>query len=441
MMIKFTTGNMFEVDADILINTVNCVGVMGAGVALAFKNKYPDMYKEYKQYCNLGLISPGKLHIWNNDDKTIINFPTKRNWRNKSKYEDIQSGLLALKEYLSTVGSSRVALPALGCGHGGLDWKIVSKMISDNLGDIDLDIIVFEPKDSRNIAIIENSKNENLDVTILKEMGVSEVKGYKELGFKGNQYILGDEKLFINNSNNNNNKVVFVLDAKKAKAKRAFVSIIEAIKESEFYEKNVLMIYRSNADIKIIDEFLSNGFSVTVLLPFGFLPYGTKVVKQFKDIRNILFISPYDAFEKWNDRNVLDVINTLINNGYKILSTDESPLWLDELNKKTNKLNNIYLIKYKDTVEYISKLGLNGSVKLIGKSTQTGKLNLHAIYTGNSAEPHNAINEYKLTYEELKKVMLVLASSDIENEFEFIVKFKNDPLISLSIIENILKNN
>lgn len=148
--LRFTKGNMFNTPAEILINTVNCVGVMGAGIALKFKQRYPQMFDEYRRKCGAGEIRPGELHVWQSlNGERIVNFPTKRDWRNDSRYEDIESGLLALKLFLASQGPVRVVIPALGCGHGGLDWSIVSAMISEHLRGLDCEIIVFEPSRSR----------------------------------------------------------------------------------------------------------------------------------------------------------------------------------------------------------------------------------------------------------------------------------------------------
>lgn len=148
-MLRFTSGDMFEMDVDIRVNTVNCVGVMGAGVALAFKTRYPAMFRDYKRACDAGDVRPGELNIWRTLTEWIINFPTKRHWRENSKYEDIEAGLRALRRYLDSLGKPvRVALPALGCGHGGLDWPRVSKLIEKYLEPVDAEIFVFEPADS-----------------------------------------------------------------------------------------------------------------------------------------------------------------------------------------------------------------------------------------------------------------------------------------------------
>jgi O-acetyl-ADP-ribose deacetylase (regulator of RNase III) len=147
-MLKFVHGDMFEVPAEIRVNTVNCVGVMGAGVALAFKTRYPEMFRSYKKACEVGAVRPGALHEWKTLTEWVVNFPTKRHWRDKSRYDDIASGLATLRNYLKSLGPVRVALPALGCGHGGLEWTRVSEMIDETLGDLDARIFVFEPADS-----------------------------------------------------------------------------------------------------------------------------------------------------------------------------------------------------------------------------------------------------------------------------------------------------
>ena len=153
-MIKFVKGNFFDYEADIRINTVNCVGVMGAGVALLFKNKFPDMFKDYSNACLKGSVKPGVPHIWMGNDMfkitTIINFPTKKHWKNPSEYEFIEKGLVWLKEFLADKENSTITIPALGCGHGGLDWDIVKGMIVKYLGELNTNILLFEPASSTN---------------------------------------------------------------------------------------------------------------------------------------------------------------------------------------------------------------------------------------------------------------------------------------------------
>lgn len=151
--LHFATGNMFDVPADIRINTVNCVGVMGAGVALAFKRRYPLMFAEYQTKCRAHEIRPGQIHVWQSPNgERIVNFPTKRDWRENSRYEDIEAGLIALNTFLADQGPVRVTLPALGCGHGRLNWTVVSAMITKHLRGLDAQITVFQPAASRTIA-------------------------------------------------------------------------------------------------------------------------------------------------------------------------------------------------------------------------------------------------------------------------------------------------
>ncbi len=148
-MIKFVTGNMFNNSYDMRVNTVNCVGVMGAGVALAFKKMYPPMFAAYQRECWAGRMEIGKMFVWKSlIGEEVVNFPTKRHWRGSSEYLYIESGLRALRSHLATRGKISVALPALGCGHGGLNWRLVSEMIKRELSGLEAEIHVFSPGDS-----------------------------------------------------------------------------------------------------------------------------------------------------------------------------------------------------------------------------------------------------------------------------------------------------
>lgn len=156
-MLKYVSGDFFEYKADIRINTVNCVGVMGAGVALAFKGRYPDMYSEYVEQCEKGNLSPSQPWVWKGVDMfsgsvEIINLATKKHWRNPSKYIYVEEGLKWLAVYLSDKRESVVTLPALGCGHGGLDWVVVKELIERYLSGVPAEVLVFEPKSSRDIS-------------------------------------------------------------------------------------------------------------------------------------------------------------------------------------------------------------------------------------------------------------------------------------------------
>ncbi len=147
-MIYTKSGNMFDVDADVLVNTINCVGVMGCGVALEFKKRYPNMFREYCRACKSNEILPGTLWYFRaSDHKLIVNFPTKDHWRERSRYSYISSGLKQLKLLVMKLSKgSSIAVPALGCGHGGLDWNVVLPLINEHLEDSEhVDIYVFQP--------------------------------------------------------------------------------------------------------------------------------------------------------------------------------------------------------------------------------------------------------------------------------------------------------
>ncbi|MEH6671091.1 macro domain-containing protein [Halopseudomonas sp.] len=162
-MIEFVSGDFFDFDADIMINTVNCVGVMGAGVALAFKKRFPEMFDDYAEKCSLGVIRPGLPSVWLQKDMIskdieVINFPTKKHWKNPSEYHYVDDGLEWLSKYLEGKSGKVVTLPALGCGHGGLDWDRVRSMISEKLKDSPAHIYVFEPFDSVKAASVKASE-------------------------------------------------------------------------------------------------------------------------------------------------------------------------------------------------------------------------------------------------------------------------------------------
>ncbi len=149
-MIKWASGNPFDREVDIRVNTVNCVGVMGKGIALEFKRRYPRMFFAYSELCRGGVIQPGTIHVWDNEpDCTIINVATKRDWKNPSQFKWVWLGLGALTRHLVPLGPVTVTLPALGCGNGGLEWERVKPMIQDALSNIEAVVYVYPPESSR----------------------------------------------------------------------------------------------------------------------------------------------------------------------------------------------------------------------------------------------------------------------------------------------------
>jgi len=152
-MLEFKQGNLLEEDAEALVNAVNCVGVMGKGIALQFKQAFPENFQQYKKACDAKEVQPGRMFtvptgkLFN--PKYIINFPTKRHWRDNSKIEDIQTGLKALVAEVQQLGITSIAIPALGCGNGGLDWLEVKPRIESAFVELpEVKVVVFEPSQS-----------------------------------------------------------------------------------------------------------------------------------------------------------------------------------------------------------------------------------------------------------------------------------------------------
>jgi O-acetyl-ADP-ribose deacetylase (regulator of RNase III) len=149
-MQRIVTGNILEADAQALVNTVNTVGIMGKGIALQFKKAFPAMFDEYVKICKNKKLEPGQMHVFDRgsmfNPRYIINFPTKRHWKGKSKLVDIVAGLDGLVEELRIRHIRSVAIPPLGCGNGGLNWNDVRPLIERALDRVpNVDALIFAP--------------------------------------------------------------------------------------------------------------------------------------------------------------------------------------------------------------------------------------------------------------------------------------------------------
>lgn len=163
MKFHFKHGNLLESRRDALVNTVNCVGVMGKGIALDFKNAYPEMFADYVRRCRREEVIPGRPYIYPavpeakqlglelaSESKPgstgkIINFPTKLHWRSRSRLEDVKAGLEYLSENLEMWNVQSLAIPPLGCGNGGLDWCDVGPMIRKFAESVDIEVDIYVP--------------------------------------------------------------------------------------------------------------------------------------------------------------------------------------------------------------------------------------------------------------------------------------------------------
>ena len=144
-MIRYRAGNLLDSNAQSLVNTVNCVGVMGKGIALEFKSRYPAMYKDYVTLCQRKAVQPGVPYTYSIGKRQIINFPTKGHWKARSHISDIERGLDILSRSWRDWNISSMALPPLGCGNGGLNWSDVRPLIEQYLGALPIDIEVYVP--------------------------------------------------------------------------------------------------------------------------------------------------------------------------------------------------------------------------------------------------------------------------------------------------------
>lgn len=149
-MIEFVGGNLFDADVEAIVNAVNCVGVMGKGIALEFKRRFPSNFIAYKAACDAGKLQLGRVFIHDEGPSAtpryIVNFPTKNHWRNPSRLEDIGIGLDSLVAEIDRLQIHSIAIPALGCGLGGLDWRHVRAELENRLNACKTcKIKVFQP--------------------------------------------------------------------------------------------------------------------------------------------------------------------------------------------------------------------------------------------------------------------------------------------------------
>jgi O-acetyl-ADP-ribose deacetylase (regulator of RNase III) len=149
-MLRFTRGNLLTAETEALVNTVNCVGIAGRGIALSFREAFPENFRAYVQACKRKELQPGQMQVFRTgqlgNPKFIINFPTKRHWKGKSQIEDIKTGLVALIEQVQALKIKSIAIPPLGCGLGGLEWSAVRPLIEQAFAILpSVEVLVFEP--------------------------------------------------------------------------------------------------------------------------------------------------------------------------------------------------------------------------------------------------------------------------------------------------------
>lgn len=200
-MIECIKGNLLESKADALVNTVNTVGVMGKGIALQFKNKYPYNYKVYRDACKKGTFKTGEVLVVQEADllgqKFIVNFPTKAHWKGASKYEYIASGLKALKQAMKDYNIASIAIPPLGCGNGGLEWNKVKNMIEEELKDVEAEIFLYGPNEQIKTILQKENTQKKVELSPARAMLMYLLFNYESVGEQSSLFVANKLAYFL----------------------------------------------------------------------------------------------------------------------------------------------------------------------------------------------------------------------------------------------------
>ncbi|ARU28767.1 macro domain-containing protein [Cellvibrio sp. PSBB006] len=367
-MLEFVKGDFFDFDADIRVNTVNCVGVMGAGVALAFKNKYPEMFKEYVRQCKEKEIAPGKPTVWKQEDMfskgmEIINFPTKNHWRNPSKYEYIEEGLIWLYNYLNNKEGLTITLPALGCGHGGLDWERVKRLILKHLEKTSNNILVFEPDASKKAG--RNLSNTPDKISELENLGVYPVRKNEKhypVGLmrytEKDLWVLGDLVTEFD--------IAIISSTKPSEEEKSVVSEIINYCEANNYS---VLFGGSAFDKRMATLALKKGLETGVFLPSGIYNSAEKMRKKGESGR-ISILSVGDPFTAFDKREYMPSVLSRIFICKSVFFTTNRLKWIEKQRNiiLKNKIHS-YFVKYEELQDddYLAAISIHSEpVKLVG---------------------------------------------------------------------------
>ncbi len=212
---NYLKGNLLESKAHALVNTVNTVGVMGKGIALQFKEAFPQNFKEYAVACKAGTFNIGDLLVVKErtleGERIIINFPTKIEWFRKSQYEYIEAGLKELAKVIETYGIKSIAIPPLGCGNGGLSWEKVKPLMEQYLGHLtNIDIQIFEPNDDVKQILKAQEKSKKIQLTPARAMLLYAMFYYELTGEEISLFVANKLAYFLQRLGETNfNKLVF----------------------------------------------------------------------------------------------------------------------------------------------------------------------------------------------------------------------------------------
>jgi O-acetyl-ADP-ribose deacetylase (regulator of RNase III) len=375
-MLDFIQGDLFDTKADIRVNTVNCVGVMGAGVALAFKQHYPEMFKEYRDDCKAGRVRPGKMHVWKSlSGDWVVNFPTKRDWRDPSRYEDIDAGLDDLRAYLDTVGPVTVALPALGCGHGGLDWNRVSEMIRQKLGGVNAHVFVFEPAASLRAgkSVTQPSSDERGSV---EQLGYKVLNNHPSANPTGLLFVMGRQDLLTR-------KWLALLPSRQPgeREMKALHSIAAELAVSGA-NVTVALAYGTKISEEIADLFAEQGVATVLLLPFGVLT--RKPLAKIHDIGRshpLTIASSAPPNSKWSRPLFAQTMDMLRANAEAALLSDPEPEWLTNRGSEKWAQASISYVRYEHSSSFVRETLDRIGAQPIGRRGETGAPNLDHLLT------------------------------------------------------------
>lgn len=205
---KFVKGNLLDAPTQALVNTVNTMGVMGKGIALQFKERFPENRVAYERACKAGEMKIGKMlavrETTTEGEKVIINFPTKTEWYKKSQYRYIGEGLKDLVRVIKELKIKSIAVPPLGCGNGGLDWAKVKTMIENSLGDLsDIEVLIYEPNDAVKEILQKEELRKDIHLTTGRAMILYALFKYERFGEPATVFAANKLAYFLQESGEN----------------------------------------------------------------------------------------------------------------------------------------------------------------------------------------------------------------------------------------------
>lgn len=270
-MIIYVKGDLFKSPAKVLVNTVNTVGVMGAGIAKEFKKLYPNMFNRYQQFCEEGLFKIGSLWIYKTDNKFILNFPTKDHWRNPSKTEYIKAGLEKFIAAYSDYGISSIAFPHIGCGNGELHWeREVHPLMIKYLKDLPIDIFIYDH--------VQNIKPEHKDIETMKSWLRSNPQSLAFIEFWDDIVAFLSKDVYVKNKINDSSAEISLYQNGQGTGIRishSSESFLETIKNKltkllpSIFIKDQDIIIRKEAMLSLWQTVRERGFCAPEMMPSG----------------------------------------------------------------------------------------------------------------------------------------------------------------------------